>query len=137
MKAPCPAARYAQRQRGTDEREEDAMNALHSASPRGSFFQRPLSRIGRLSVMLASAVAGFGLIFLMFAAGMSGGDSFFENLWLAIPVMLAGASGFGAAVTGLYALIGRHERSMYVFVATLVGLFVLFIFVEEVLIGHG
>jgi len=113
------------------------MSALQSQSPRGSFFRRPQSQIGRLSVMLASAVAGFGLIFLMFAAGMSGGDSFFDNLWLAIPVTLAGASGFGAAITGLYALIARHERSMYVFVATLVGLFVILIFIEEVLIGHA
>jgi hypothetical protein len=121
---------------GAGTRKGNAMNALHPSSPRGSFFQRPQSRIGRLSVMLASAVAGFGLIFLMFAAGMSGGDSFFDNLWLAIPVMLAGASGLGAAATGLYALIARHERSMYAFVATLVGLFVIFIFIEEVLIGH-
>ena len=113
------------------------MNALQSQSPRGSFFQRPRSRIGKLSVMLASAVVGFGLIFLMFAAGMSGGDSFFDNLWLATPVTLAGASGFGAAMTGLYALIARHERSMYVIVATLVGLFVILIFIEEALIGHA
>jgi hypothetical protein len=113
------------------------MNALQPSSSHGSFFQTPQSRMGRLSVMLASAVAGFGLIFLMFAAGMSGGDSFFDNLWLAVPVVLAGASGFGAAVTGLYALIARHERSMYVFVATLVGVFVIFMFIEEVLIGHA
>jgi hypothetical protein len=108
-----------------------------SHSPRGSFFLPPRSHIGRLAVMLASGVVGFGLIFMMFAVGgASGGDSFFDNLWLATPVMLAGVSGVGAAVCGLYALIARHEWSMYVFVAAVIGLFVLLVFVEEVVIGH-
>lgn len=86
--------------------------------------------------MLASAVAGFMLIFFMFAATQSGGETFFDNLWLAIPVTLAGASGVGAAIAGLWALIARHERSMYVFVATGVGLFVLLVAFEEIVLGH-
>ena len=107
-----------------------------SSSPRSAFFLPPRTRVGRLAVMLASAVAGFVLIFFMFAATQSGGEKFFDNLWLAIPVTLAGASGLGAAITGLWALIARHERSMYVFVATAVGLFVIVFGLGELLGGH-
>jgi hypothetical protein len=107
-----------------------------SSSPRHSFFLPPRTRIGRLAVMLASAVAGFVLIFFMFAATQSGGEEFFDNLWLAIPITLAGASGVGAAVTGLWALIPRHERSMYVFVATAVGLIAILVAFEEIVLGH-
>ena len=81
------------------------------------------------------AVAFFGVLILgaaaLFGAGASGqegGDTLFDNLWLAVPGMVALAGVVMAMVAGWMAVLGRKERSVSVLIitaaSTLVFLFV-------------
>jgi hypothetical protein len=92
----------------------------------------PATRWGRWS---AAAVAGFiiffGLANVAIALGQPGGDTFFSNPLIAVPMLLAGLAGAAAFCTGLYGLVRSRERSVLVFITTLAGLFVILFFIGE------
>ncbi|MCP3988596.1 MAG: hypothetical protein GY724_05965 [Actinomycetia bacterium] len=98
---------------------------------------RPRTRPGRWSIMLIVAFGVLlGLFFLAVAVGERGGDAFFDNLWLALPMLAAWLAGAGATATGAFAIISRRERGALVFGATLLGLLVTAFGVAEVLFPH-
>ena len=87
----------------------------------------PTERFGRWSV--GSGVAfGLGQIayWLAVVSGQDRGefDTFFDNWWLAGPALLMVAGGLSALVSGVVAMIREHDRSIGVFLSTLVGLLV-------------
>jgi UDP-N-acetylmuramyl pentapeptide phosphotransferase/UDP-N-acetylglucosamine-1-phosphate transferase len=51
------------------------------------------------------------------ALGQGGGDTFFSNLTLGIPGLLAGVSAVSAFLTGIISIIKSRERSVLVFLA--------------------
>jgi len=55
---------------------------------------------------------------------------------LTIPILLAGTSGVFAFLTGLIGVIRNRERSILVFLAMLIGLFVLLFCLGEVIFPH-
>jgi hypothetical protein len=55
---------------------------------------------------------------------------------LTIPILLAGTSGMLAFFTGLIGVIRKRERSILVFLAMLVGLFVLLFSIGELVFPH-
>ncbi len=61
------------------------------------------------------------------------GAAFFDNLILAIPILLAGISGVSAFLTGVIGIIKSKDRSVLVFIATIIGFFILFFVLGEVL----
>jgi len=94
------------------------------------------TRLGKWSLGLASAFFGFlGLFALFVALGERGGDTFFSNLILAPPTLLAGISGIGAFVTGIISIL-RGERSILVYVSTIIGLLVLLWTLAEIVFPH-
>lgn len=70
------------------------------------------------------------------AAGQRGGDGFFDNLWLTVPVLAAFAAAVAGFVLGVVAIVRRAERSVGVIVATLVGLLVTAFGVLEIAFPH-
>jgi hypothetical protein len=94
----------------------------------------------RAGAWALAAMAGvfvfYGLFHIPVALGQRGGDTFFSNLYLAVPVLLIGLSGVAAFLAGLYAVIRRRERAVFVFIATLVGLFVLVFIIGEIACPH-
>lgn len=76
------------------------------------------------------------VFYLFVAAGQRGGETYFSNLLLAIPITLAGISGIVAFFTGMAAIIKRKERSVFVFLATIIGLLVLFFVLGEIIFPH-
>ena len=97
----------------------------------------PQSALGKWSVRLLTAFAVFFAAFeLLVASGQRGGETFFSNLALTIPILLAGTSGVLAFVTGLIGVIRNRERSILVFVAMLVGFLVLLFCIGEVVFPH-
>ena len=88
----------------------------------------------------AGLIVAFGLFLVSFqllvASGQRGGDTFFSNLMLTVPILLAGTSGVSAFLTGLIGIIRSKERSVLVYLATAIGLFVLLFLLGEILFPH-
>lgn len=61
---------------------------------------------------------------IVVASGQAGGDTIFDNLYISIPMLLAGLSGIAAFVVGLISIVKSKERSPLVYIATLIGLLI-------------
>jgi len=97
----------------------------------------PKAALGKWSTGLAAAfVVLLAAFLLLVASGQRGGETFFGNLALSIPILLAGTSGVLAFLTGLAGVIRNRERSILVFLAMLIGLFVLIFCLGEVIFPH-
>ncbi len=98
---------------------------------------KPKSTLGTWSIGLIIALAIFvGLFFMFIALGERGGATFFSNLKLTIPGLLAAASGICAFFTGIISIIKSKERAILVFLSTILGLLVLLWSLAEVLFPH-
>ncbi len=97
----------------------------------------PRTRLGKWSIWL---IVAFILLFMMFqllvASGQRGGDTFFSNLALSVPMLIAGICGILAFFTGIIGIIKGKERSVLVFIATVIGFFILFFVLGEFLVPH-
>jgi len=69
-------------------------------------------------------------------SGQEGGATFFSNFVIAIPMLLAEISGLASFFTGIIAIVKRKERSVFVFLSTLIGLFILSFCLGEILVPH-
>jgi hypothetical protein len=97
----------------------------------------PQTTPGKWSAGLAAGLIVFFLIArLIVASGQQGGETFFDNLAISIPMALAGLCGVAAFIVGLTAIIRHKERSILVFIATLIGLFVLIFIIGEFAAPH-
>lgn len=100
-------------------------------------FALPATWAGYWSIVLAVGfVVCFGLFLLVAATGQTGGDTFGSNLRLAVPIMAAGASAIGGAVTALVAIIKQGERSFLVIGPLLLGLLAAIFLVLEFSFPH-
>ncbi|MBR9706159.1 hypothetical protein GOV14_03935 [Candidatus Pacearchaeota archaeon] len=97
----------------------------------------PKSNLGRWSVgLIISFFVFLGLFFLFVKLGERGGDTFFSNLKLTIPMIIAGLCGVCAFLTGFTSIIKNKERSVFVFLVTLMGFFILLYILAEFLFPH-
>jgi flagellar biosynthesis protein FliQ len=97
----------------------------------------PKTRLGRWSIWLIIAFILLLISFqLLVISGQRGGDTFFSNLVLSIPMLLAAISGISAFFTGIIGIIKSKERAVLVFVATIIGLFILVFVLGEFLVPH-
>ncbi len=113
------------------------MSAGTTLQPPSHIWGLPRTLLGRWSVALAAAFFIFmAVFFAVIAAGVRGGDTYWEEWRLAIPFTSAAICGIGAAVTGIPALFRKRERSLLVILATLLGLFVAFFVAGEVFFPH-
>ena len=97
----------------------------------------PTTPLGKWSVRFI--LIFFGLLatfYLLVASGQRGGETFFSNPLLAIPILAAGISGAAAFFTGIISILVQKERVILVFVATAIGLFVLLFALGEILFPH-
>jgi len=98
---------------------------------------KPRTITGKWSTGLIIAFFLFFAVFLIFVAlGQRGGDTFFSNLALTIPMLVAGVSSVSALVTGIIGIVKSRERSVLVFLATAIGLVVLIFSLGEILFPH-
>jgi hypothetical protein len=97
----------------------------------------PRTLLGKWSTgLIGGLILFFALMVLLVASGQRGGDTFFSNLALSIPGLLAGLCGIGAFFTGAIAVILSRERSGLVFLTVIIGLFVLIFCLGEFLVPH-
>ena len=97
----------------------------------------PITTLGKWSIWLIIAVIVLFIIFqLLVASGQRGGTTFFSNLALSIPMLIAGTSGILAFFTGIISIIKSKERSVLTFITTAIGFFILFFVSGELLFPH-
>jgi cytochrome bd-type quinol oxidase subunit 2 len=97
----------------------------------------PRTRLGKWSIWLIIAVIVLFIIFqLLVASGQRGGATFFSNIALSVPMLIAGLSGISAFFTGIIGIIKSKERSILTFIATIIGFFILFFVLGELLVPH-
>ena len=93
--------------------------------------------LGKWSVGLIIAFFIFlGLFFMFIALGERGGDTFFSNLKLTILGILVAISGIGSFFTGIVSIFKNRERSILVFLSTILGFFILLWCLTEILFFH-
>jgi len=97
----------------------------------------PHTKMGKWSVGLIGAFIVLMLIFYGFIiAGQRGGQYFFDNLYLTIPFVLAGACGVASFTVGLMAIIKQRERSALTYVAVVIGALVTLWIAAELIFPH-
>ena len=97
----------------------------------------PKTRLGKWSIWLIIAFIVLFVTFqLLVALGQRGGATFFSNLALSVPMLMAGISGISAFFTGIIGIIKSKERSVLVFIASIIGFFILFFVLGEFLVPH-
>ena len=98
---------------------------------------KPKTNLGKRSAWLivafAVSMASFGILV---ASGQRGGDTFFSNPILTIPVLIAATSGIAAFITGIISIVRRKERSISVYVAVAFGLITLVFVLGEIIFPH-
>ena len=105
--------------------------------PPGGIWGLPKTVLGRWSVASAAVFFIFMTVFFaLVTSGVRGGDTFWSEWRLSVPIVAAAICGIGAAATGLLALFRRKERSLLVILATLLGLFIAFFAAGEVFFPH-
>ena len=107
-----------------------------TVGPGRGFLRPPRTRLGGWGLALGFAFFILMVVFFaLVAAGQRGGDTFFSNLWLTVPILLAGAAGIAGGVAAAIAIVRDGERSIFSFAGVLLGAIVIFWTVAE-LIGH-
>ncbi len=98
---------------------------------------KPITLLGKWSVGLILVFAVFlALFYILVASGQRGGETFFSNLILTIPILIAGISGISAFATGLIGVIMSRERSIAVYISIIIGLLVLLFVLGEIIFPH-
>ena len=115
--------------------------SLRAPMPRQPLWRRvlgwPSTRLGWWSVRLAGAFFGFFFLFqALVGAGQRGGDTFFSNPWLAVTILAAGSAAIAGGGAAAFAIVGKGERSLLVFITLLLGLLVLTFVTGEVVAPH-
>ena len=97
----------------------------------------PGTKLGRLTVYLCLAFWVLMAVFTGFVrAGYRGGDTFFSNPPLFIPIVLAGLCGISSFFTGGISFLKQKERSLVVFLCLFLGAFVIVFISGEILTPH-
>jgi len=101
------------------------------------FYFIPKTRLGKWSLGLCAALIIFFLVTrIIVALGQAGGETFFSNLSISIPMFLAALSGIAAFFTGIIGIIKSKERAALVFITAIIGFFVLAFVLAEFLSPH-
>ena len=97
----------------------------------------PKTKLGKWSVGL---IIGFFLLFaamqILVVSGQKGGENLSDNLILAVAGILAGLSVIVSFICGTIGIIKQKERSVFVFIAILIGFFILVLIFGEIFSSH-
>lgn len=97
----------------------------------------PTTLYGKRSLYLLLSFAVFLAIFFFVASlGIEGGNTFFDQPLLSIPVSIAGISGIFSFFTGIYSVIKQKEKAVLVFFAIFWGIIVLIFILGETVSPH-
>jgi predicted Abi (CAAX) family protease len=94
----------------------------------------PPTALGKWAVgLICGFIILMALLYGLIAAGQRGGETFFSNLYLAIPGLLAAVSAAAAFFTGIIGMIFKKERALLVILAAAIGLFVIIFVIGDLI----
>jgi hypothetical protein len=94
----------------------------------------PKTTLGKWSAICLGLFVLFLIIGqIVVATGQQGGDTFFDNLYISIPMSLAALAAVFAFILGITSLIKSKERSPLVIIATVIGLVIIVFLAGEFL----
>jgi hypothetical protein len=97
----------------------------------------PKSKLGKWSAsLIISLIILLFVFFLLVWSGQRGGETFFSNLYLTIPMICAGISGIAAFITGIIGIIKEKDYSVILIVSTIIGFLVLLFILAELIFPH-
>ena len=97
----------------------------------------PTTRPGRIAArLLLLAAVCLAAFFSLIAAGERGGDTFFSNPALAVPILAAAALAIAAGAGAGFAIVRRRERSPVAIGAAVIGALVLAYTIAEIAAPH-
>ncbi len=97
----------------------------------------PKTVLGKWSVWMGVAFAVLlGTLMALAASGQTGGETFSDNLLLAIPGFGAALAAIAAFVLGALAVLKQRERAWSVYFTTVLGFLVLVFVVGEFTTPH-
>lgn len=99
----------------------------------------PKTKLGKLATWLIVAffcIILFVNLVLISYFGFEGGETFSDGLAIGIPVILAGICGICAFVLGLMSILKSRERSILVYLATVIGFLILIFMLVEFTFPH-
>jgi len=103
----------------------------------------PKTILGRWSVALIVAMPIFiyiGMSFVDFYAGVPAGRTIPQDIFVrpgvALPMLVGFTSGIIAFITGLATIIKNRERSILVFVSTIIGALLILYLAGEIIFPH-
>ena len=101
-----------------------------------SYFM-PRTKTGEWSaILIVVLMVAYAMFYSFVSAGERGGVTFFSNLLLTIPMLIAATSGIAAFTVGLISMLRYRERSILVYITTAIGLFVLAFILAEIMFPH-
>ena len=114
---------------------------MEAPSPRTSArFSRlavPATTVGwSCLASFAVGVLGFIAMVVSVGSGQEGGETFTDNWWISGPALVAACGVVGAFATGLFAIVGKRERAVPVFLATAIGAIVTLFLIAEIVTPH-
>ena len=102
-----------------------------------SIYFLPRTRLGKWSMWSSILSFIFLILFFFFALqGEKGGETFFHNPKLAVPISLAGFLNICSFLTGIITIIKNKERAPIVFLSTLVGFLAIIWMLAEIISPH-
>jgi hypothetical protein len=98
----------------------------------------PATTLGKWAIRLTILLVLFFLLAtaIVVLGHQTGGETVTANNNIAIPMLLAMVSGVSAFFTGVLAILKNKERSVLVFISTIIGLSVLIFLLGEFLVPH-
>ena len=98
---------------------------------------KPSTILGTWSVrLIVFSILFFVVFFLFIASGQKGGDTFFSNLSLTIPMLIAAILAVCAFLTGILSIIKNRERAVFVYISAAIGFIVLLFGFGEIIFPH-
>jgi hypothetical protein len=109
-----------------------------TATSNSSFVQRPASPLGWWAVGLLAVFLVMFLVntFIFVPTSQAVSNPWWRQALLPFYGIFMMLCGLAAGITGLVAIIKKHERSWLVWLAILPGVFVLFLWLGEFLVPH-
>jgi hypothetical protein len=98
---------------------------------------KPSTNLGNWSVgLFGVSTVFFILFFVLVASGQRGGETFFSNLALTVPMLIAAILAVSSFFTGIIGIFRNGERAIIVFISTTLGFLVLTYGLAEILFPH-
>jgi hypothetical protein len=97
----------------------------------------PKKKLGKYSIIFITNFFLFlGLFFLLVKLGETGGETFFSNLKLTIPMLIASFSAITAFITGTINIIKNKEINILSILSTILGFLITIWWITEILFSH-